>query len=169
MAGDAAERTPPPRPEFRSYYFRFSLELVDRRAPPPAALVLQMPRLPQPAHLLLMRHLRGGVAAREGGAPPPLRVEQDHQEDISDDEDEAARGRASTPDSAGEEAQLVLPAAGALPPDRGAYCGRALAEWTVMVSECHMFFERRKAEGVPGNRWVETPLLGADGFLRIRG
>jgi hypothetical protein len=42
----------------------------------------------------------------------------------------------------------------------GTYCGRALAEWSVVVNECHLFFERRKAEGVPGNRYVETPLLG---------
>jgi hypothetical protein len=40
-----------------------------------------------------------------------------------------------------------------------AYCGRALAEWQILVNECGMFFERRKLEGVPGNRFVETPAL----------
>lgn len=165
---------PPLRPDFRSFYFRFSLELVDRRGPPPAALALQMPRLPQPAHLLLMRHLRGsavpagGAGARpsdDDGAPPPLRAES------SEDEDEPAVGAAGRAPRApsSDTSEALLPAAAAIPPDRAAYCGRALAEWTVLVSECHMFFERRKAEGVPGNRWVETPLLGADGFLRIRG
>jgi hypothetical protein len=169
--GDAPDRPAPPRPDFRSFCFRFSLELVDRRGPPPAALALQMPRLPQPAHLLLVRHLDGAAgAAREGSAPPPLlRAESSEDEDAGG---RAARGagappRGPSPDSG--EAPPLLPAAAAMPPDRGAYCGRALAEWTVLVSECHMFFERRKAEGVPGNRWVETPLLGADGFLRVRG
>ncbi|KAK0258182.1 hypothetical protein B0A54_00236 [Friedmanniomyces endolithicus] len=46
------------------------------------------------------------------------------------------------------------------------YCGRALAEWTVVVGECQSFFERRKHEGVPGNRGVETPTLGVEVFRR---
>ena len=64
---DAPDRAAPPRPDFRSFYFRFSLELVDRRGPPPAALALQMPRLPQPAHLLLARHLRRRRRRRRRG------------------------------------------------------------------------------------------------------
>ncbi|KAK5125782.1 hypothetical protein LTR85_012058 [Meristemomyces frigidus] len=46
------------------------------------------------------------------------------------------------------------------------YCGRALAEWTVVVGECQSFFERRKNEGVPGNKLVETPTLGVEVFRR---
>jgi hypothetical protein len=46
------------------------------------------------------------------------------------------------------------------------YCGRALAEWTIIVGECQSFFERRKNEGVPNNRRVETPLLGVEVFRR---
>lgn len=46
------------------------------------------------------------------------------------------------------------------------YCGRALAEWTVVVGECQSFFERRKNEGVPANKLVETPTLGVEVFRR---
>ncbi|KAK3071879.1 hypothetical protein LTR53_007834 [Teratosphaeriaceae sp. CCFEE 6253] len=46
------------------------------------------------------------------------------------------------------------------------YCGRALAEWTVVVGECQSFFERRKHEGVPTNKAVETPTLGVEVFRR---
>jgi hypothetical protein len=48
------------------------------------------------------------------------------------------------------------------------YSGRALAEWALIVTECQNFFERRKEEGVPNNRLVETPTLGVESF-RIYG
>lgn len=46
------------------------------------------------------------------------------------------------------------------------YCGRALAEWMVVLSECQSFFERRKNEGVPSNKLVETPTLAVEVFRR---
>ena len=42
------------------------------------------------------------------------------------------------------------------------YAGRALAEWTVVVMECQSFFDRRKNEGVPANKFVETPQLAVE-------
>lgn len=48
------------------------------------------------------------------------------------------------------------------------YAGRALAEWAQIVGECQGFFERRKDEGVPVNRLVETPTLGVESF-RMHG
>lgn len=48
------------------------------------------------------------------------------------------------------------------------YSGRALAEWALIVIECQNFFERRKEEGVPNNRLVETPTLGVESF-RVYG
>jgi hypothetical protein len=50
---------------------------------------------------------------------------------------------------------------------RAKYAGRALAEWGVVVGECNNFVERRRAEGVPGLRWVEVPTLGVEGFRRF--
>ncbi|KAK4619332.1 UPF0592 membrane protein [Fulvia fulva] len=49
---------------------------------------------------------------------------------------------------------------------RARYSGRALAEWTIVVGECHNFFERRKNEGAPSNKHVETPALGVEVFKR---
>lgn len=46
------------------------------------------------------------------------------------------------------------------------YAGRALAEWTFISHECQNFFDRRKNEGVPSNRHVETPTLNVEAFRR---
>ncbi|KAF2795279.1 DUF1765-domain-containing protein [Melanomma pulvis-pyrius CBS 109.77] len=46
------------------------------------------------------------------------------------------------------------------------YAGRALAEWTFISHECQNFFDRRKNEGVPNNRLVETPTLAVEAFRR---
>ncbi|KAF2033695.1 DUF1765-domain-containing protein [Setomelanomma holmii] len=46
------------------------------------------------------------------------------------------------------------------------YAGRALAEWTFVSHECQNFFDRRKNEGVPVNRQVETPSLNVEAFRR---
>ena len=46
------------------------------------------------------------------------------------------------------------------------YAGRALAEWTFISHECQNFFDRRKNEGVPSNRQVETPTLNVEAFRR---
>lgn len=50
---------------------------------------------------------------------------------------------------------------------RAKYAGRALAEWALIVCECNNFVERRRAEGVPGLKWVEIPTLGIEGFRRF--
>jgi hypothetical protein len=50
------------------------------------------------------------------------------------------------------------------------YAGRALAEWSVVVSECNSFVDRRRDEGVLGLNDVEVPSLGVEGLgLRQRG
>ncbi|KAJ6011332.1 hypothetical protein N7451_002744 [Penicillium sp. IBT 35674x] len=46
------------------------------------------------------------------------------------------------------------------------YAGRALAEWAHIVSECDSFFARRRDEGVPSDRAVETPTLGVESFRK---
>ena len=56
------------------------------------------------------------------------------------------------------------PAGAAVGPSK--YAGRALAEWNVLVAECQIFFERRKAEGVPSYQLVETPMLSVDPFRK---
>jgi hypothetical protein len=46
------------------------------------------------------------------------------------------------------------------------YAGRALSEWALVVKECNSFVERRKAEGVPGLKLMEVPILGVEGFRK---
>ncbi|CAF9905484.1 MAG: hypothetical protein GOMPHAMPRED_003209 [Gomphillus americanus] len=48
------------------------------------------------------------------------------------------------------------------------YIGIALAEWSILVSECASFTERRQREGVPAGR-VETPMLGVETFRKPIG
>ncbi|KAI5275218.1 DUF1765-domain-containing protein [Aureobasidium subglaciale] len=48
------------------------------------------------------------------------------------------------------------------------YSGRALAEWMCILMECQGFFERRKSEGAPTNKHVETPTLGVEVFGKGR-
>ncbi|KAK4230655.1 hypothetical protein QBC38DRAFT_20207 [Podospora fimiseda] len=50
------------------------------------------------------------------------------------------------------------------------YCGRALAEWSIIVNECNSFVDRRRDEGVLGLSDVEVPILSVDGLgARQRG
>lgn len=44
------------------------------------------------------------------------------------------------------------------------YAGRALAEWEIIVTEYDGFQNRRREEGVPAMRLVETPTLGVESF-----
>ncbi|CRG86067.1 UPF0592 membrane protein [Talaromyces islandicus] len=46
------------------------------------------------------------------------------------------------------------------------YAGRALAEWSQVVSECDSFYERRRDEGVPSDNLVEVPTLSVDSFRK---
>ncbi|KAL8281988.1 hypothetical protein RB597_009620 [Gaeumannomyces tritici] len=47
------------------------------------------------------------------------------------------------------------------------YAGRALAEWSLVVSECNSFVDRRREEGVLGLGEVEVPTLGVEGMRRL--
>jgi hypothetical protein len=174
-------------PAYRTYCFRFSLELVDRRMHTPASMQLQIPRLPQPAQLLLTRHLRGlslnNDIAEDDETPAQSLMDDKSIDaasatevtDASDIDPLPSTEEVSSRKSEDQAPATINPRASwavklAEPTGQAKiaapYCGRALAEWTILVSECHMFFERRKAEGVPGNRWVETPLLGTEVLRR---
>jgi len=47
------------------------------------------------------------------------------------------------------------------------YSGPALAEWGIVVLEHQHFIERRRNEGVPLNKLVETPALSVDSFRKM--
>ena len=109
-----------------SHSFKFSLEWVDRNAPPLRDRRLYPPRLPQPAQTFLYTK-----------RPEPTVFEP------------------------------VKPIGH--PAGTSKYCGRALAEWAILVTECHNFYERRKLEGVPGIKFMETPTLGIESFRKPMG
>lgn len=50
---------------------------------------------------------------------------------------------------------------------RAKYAGRALAEWSLVVSECNAFIDRRRDEGIYGLKDVEVPTLGVEGMRRL--
>jgi len=86
---------------------------------------------------------------------------------------ESDRGRSFDID--GERGRPQLPAVRAVKPvgvyaSGAVYSGRALAEWSLVVSECNSFVERRRDEGVLGLDDVEVPALSVEGLgLRQRG
>ncbi|KAF2139324.1 uncharacterized protein K452DRAFT_75290 [Aplosporella prunicola CBS 121167] len=70
-----------------------------------------------------------------------------------------------------EDMPIALPKVTSAKPEGAAatsskYAGRALGEWQIVVGECQSFFDRRKNEGVPNNKCVETPTLGVEVFRR---
>lgn len=81
--------------------------------------------------------------------PPPAQTLIQSRQDESDGDD-------------GKEVEPRKPSPAGMANAR--YAGRALAEWAQIVAECQGFFERRKDEGVPVNRLVETPTLGVESF-----
>ena len=62
------------------------------------------------------------------------------------------------------ESSVLVPHGAAMASSK--YSGRALAEWAVVIAECQSFFERRKHEGVPSSKLVETPTLGVESFRK---
>jgi hypothetical protein len=88
---------------------------------------------------------------------------------VDDDMDRPGRQSPSGgSDREGEPQQTVQPVepkgASAL---AAKYAGRALAEWSMVVSECNSFVDRRRDEGVLGLSDVEVPTLGVEGLRRL--
>ena len=139
--------------------FRFSLEWSDK----PSILVQKLfpPSLPPSALDTLTTADRSPASSARstsvGARPPPDVPAKDHPTTSS-----------SSPSSASSSASVSASASPSPGLSDGAkYMGRALAEWMLVVTECQIFFERRKNDGVPGDAWVETPMLGVDWVRRM--
>ncbi|KAL1868369.1 hypothetical protein Plec18167_008294 [Paecilomyces lecythidis] len=163
-----------PRTPHQKFCFRFSLEWLDRPQWPSKNRRLFPPRLPVAAQL----HLQ---ARRSMSGNPST----DSVSDLdSDSETRSARASGSETGSddrpAGHDHHLGKRRISGFsrPTKEGdlqlrneslvgsKYAGRALAEWAQVVSECDSFFERRRDEGVPCDRLVETPILGVESFRK---
>ncbi|KAF3491553.1 uncharacterized protein GIQ15_01070 [Arthroderma uncinatum] len=165
----------------QAYTFRFCLEWIDRQRWPSRNRQLYPPSLPAPARLFLhtlrkppintsdsssgsMSHSRSGTGSDDGSETDSAEETESHITNETLSVDSAAP-------LTNNNVSKTLFAAPIQPPDNGPspmnkYVGRALAEWAMVVSECDNFFERRRDEGVPCDRLVEVPTLGADSFRK---
>ncbi|PYH90145.1 DUF1765-domain-containing protein [Aspergillus ellipticus CBS 707.79] len=161
-----------PRTAHQPYSFKFSLEWMDRPQWPSKNKRLFTPCLPvgSQLHLQLRKSMRRDeydtaseyVSAAEDDEDTTSSDIQGTLE--SDDQDESPTDNTtqSEKQSSGLDIKLVVSDNIAA----SKYAGRALAEWAQIVSECDGFFARRRDEGVPCDRLVETPTLGVEGFRK---
>ncbi|KAJ9213448.1 hypothetical protein DTO166G4_4891 [Paecilomyces variotii] len=164
-----------PRTPHQQFCFRFSLEWLDRPQWPSKNKRLFPPRLPVATQLHLQgcrsmsRHTstdsvsdldsdsesRSARASGSETGSDDRSARQDHQH--------LGRQQVKGPERPTKE-ELLRPRNETLVASK--YAGRALAEWAQVVSECDSFFERRRDEGVPCDRLVETPILGVESFRK---
>ncbi|KAL3493844.1 hypothetical protein BJX62DRAFT_67733 [Aspergillus germanicus] len=158
-----------PKTAHQPYTFRFSLEWMERQQWPSKNKRLYSPSLPVASQLHLQ--LRRSTLKEDGcdttsddSSEAEADKENEKQEDpVSDNNIHASNASAETMAPL-KKKDPPLAADDKLASSK--YAGRALAEWAQIVSECDSFFSRRRDEGVPCDRLVETPTLGVDGFRK---
>jgi hypothetical protein len=150
---DGSERSSDVRPNYRPFTFKFSLEWadrLDRRLQTPGPMRIAPPKLPAPAQTLLNE----SRPTTHASLSPSGTIDSVYTDARSTSSDSNKSVNAQPIEPRGEAKASAK------------YTGRALAEWMLVVMECGSFFDRRKSEGVPGNRWVETPSLGVESFKK---
>ncbi|KAJ6074699.1 uncharacterized protein N7446_002476 [Penicillium canescens] len=166
-----------PKTPHQPFFFKFSLEWMDRPQWPTKNKRLFTPCLPV-ASQLHVEHRRSPSksdydTASENRSPSDIESETTTPEDPEDpiNPDETPTQPTSdtwprTPTTKNSPLPELpsQPSHDHLVPSK--YAGRALAEWAHIVSECDSFFARRRDEGVPTDRVVETPTLGVESFRK---
>ncbi|KAJ5235196.1 uncharacterized protein N7469_004364 [Penicillium citrinum] len=166
-----------PKTPHQPYFFKFSLEWMDRPQWPTKNKRLFTPCLPVASQL----HVQHRRSTSECDVDSETTSTQKNNDDVDSSEEP------KDPTKPTSEAQSEIPESDTqvrtpttknsplpqLPPQPiydhlvpSKYVGRALAEWAHIVSECDSFFARRRDEGVPSDRMVETPTLGVDSFRK---
>ncbi|KKK19585.1 hypothetical protein P175DRAFT_0508630 [Aspergillus ochraceoroseus IBT 24754] len=156
-----------PKTAHQPYFFKFSLEWMDRPQWPSKNKRLYTPCLPVASQL----HLQFRRSLLKTDDCETL---SDDASDLETEEDTHAAGSdagESSTDTNSDPKNLLhqQPDPNIAADDKlvsSKYAGRALAEWAQIVSECDSFFARRRDEGVPCDRMVETPTLGVEGFRK---
>lgn len=169
------------------FFFKFSLEWTDRPQWPTRNRRLFPPSLPASAQFYLQRLQQsraGKVESNEPASDSPTATEAETEtEETKDEETKNAeyREKFNTTDEQALLSQPSLPTPSFLQPPSpypvpkaaaydkvvaSKYVGRALAEWAIVVTECDSFFARRRDEGIPVDRLVETPTLGVEFFRK---
>lgn len=157
-----------PKTPHQPYTFKFSLEWMDRPQWPSKNKRLYIPSLPVASQLHLQLR-RSTLKADDGDTT------SDDTTDSETEEDDVKRDIPGTGtngtahinrriESSSKKNDQTVAADDKLASSK--YAGRALAEWAQIVSECDSFFSRRRDEGVPCDRMVETPTLGVEGFRK---
>ncbi|THC95736.1 hypothetical protein EYZ11_004775 [Aspergillus tanneri] len=129
-----------PKTAHQPYSFKFSLEWMDRPPWPTS------------------EYASATESEGETKSDVPLRGP------VSDEQMKTEADSCSMPDAASYRPDFKLALNDTLVASK--YAGRALAEWGQIVSECDSFFSRRRDEGVPCDRMVETPTLGVESFRK---
>ena len=163
-----------PKAPHQPFFFKFSLEWMDRPQWPTKNKRLFTPCLPV-ASQLHVEHRRSPDKSDYDTAsenPGQSDLENDEQEPntLITDQDTPTQPTLDTWPRTPTTKNSPLPELPSqhsydhLVPSK--YAGRALAEWAHIVSECDSFFARRRDEGVPSDRMVETPTLGVESFRK---
>lgn len=163
-----------PKTPHQPFFFKFSLEWMDRPQWPTKNKRLFTPCLPV-ASQLHVQHRRSPAKSSEfDRASENLPISEDTDDmtpgDSTDPSDCPSKPAPVTRPRAPTTKDSPLPDLPAPPAHNhlvtSKYAGRALAEWAHIVSECDSFFARRRDEGVPSDRVVETPTLGVESFRK---
>jgi hypothetical protein len=164
----------PPRTPHQPFCFKFSLEWLERPQWPSKNKRLFTPCLPVAAqlHLQYRRSIHTAMSDHESGSGSDSDSDRENKGLRQSRKSKKARYSAAAAMAAatkmGAETPPIQPPSPLLDERLVAskYAGRALAEWAQVVSECDNFFERRRDEGVPCDRLVETPTLGVESFRK---
>ncbi|KAJ5616100.1 hypothetical protein N7537_001214 [Penicillium hordei] len=163
-----------PKAPHQPFFFKFSLEWMDRPQWPTKNKRLFTPCLPV-ASQLHVEHRRSPDksdydTASENPGQSDLENDEQEPDTLTADEDTPTQPTSDTWPRTHTTKNSPLPELPSQPsydhlvPSK--YAGRALAEWAHIVSECDSFFARRRDEGVPSDRMVETPTLGVESFRK---
>ncbi|CAI7597768.1 unnamed protein product [Penicillium glandicola] len=163
-----------PKAPHQPFFFKFSLEWMDRPQWPTKNKRLFTPCLPVASQMHVENRRspdksdydtaseNPGQSEFEGTeqVPNTLTTNQDTPTQLTSD----TWPRTPTTKNSPLPELPSKPSYGHLVPSK--YAGRALAEWAHIVSECDSFFARRRDEGVPSDCMVETPTLGVESFRK---
>ncbi|KAJ5174390.1 uncharacterized protein N7482_000267 [Penicillium canariense] len=163
-----------PKTPHQPYFFKFSLEWMDRPQWPTKNKRLFTPCLPV-ASQLHVQHRRSPSKSTDFHTAENVSTSD---ETTDENPTEASKDNTDPSFELAADSQTRIPTTKDSPlpelPPRSPYdhlvaskyTGRALAEWAHIVSECDSFFARRRDEGVPSDRMVETPSLGVENFRK---
>ncbi|CAG8013228.1 unnamed protein product [Penicillium olsonii] len=167
---NSAEELVQPKPLHQPFFFKFSLEWMDRPQWPTKNKRLFTPCLPV-ASQLHVDHRRSPDkseydTASENPAASDIESETNSPDSDQDTPTQPTSDWPRTPTTKNSPLPELPPQPSHSHLVSSKYAGRALAEWAHIVSECDSFFARRRDEGVPTDHMVETPTLGVESFRK---